>query len=77
MFIGSDEQLINALRHIEDSRLSNEVRGVAGVAADRINALRAALALWLRYNDSDYFGVDEMLLYNDALTATRAAMKKD
>ncbi len=43
MFSGSDEQLINALRHIEDSRLSNEVRSVAGAAADRIEAMSATL----------------------------------
>jgi two-component sensor histidine kinase len=50
MFSGSDEQLINALRHIEDSRLSNEVRSVAGAAADRIEAMSSAFELL--YNDA-------------------------
>jgi two-component sensor histidine kinase len=77
MFSGTDEQLIASLRVIEASRASNEVRAIAGAAADRIEAMAAALRLWLTYNDSDDSSVNEMLMYADALEATRAIFKKD
>lgn len=50
---------------------------MANAAADKIEKLRAVLQLWLdydNYDEADFSKVGPLLMYAEALEATRAAM---
>ena len=67
----TDEELIAELR----LSAAGSAGSVADLAADRLEAMGAALALWMKYDEADFD--ESVALYRKVVRATESVLKKD
>ena len=70
----TDEELIAELR-LSAAGSAGSAGSVADLAADRLEAMGAALALWMKYDEADFD--ESVALYRKVVRATESVLKKD